>query len=158
MTKPYITVKHLILEGISYALLAANLIFGFIFAATRDGEIATNFDGSIPTAYGSPYTLLYVPAIFLGLNILISLIMHFAPRQLFNLPFKVKPECENAVMYYASLMMPVEMIIMSAWALFFVVIWAMGFGALMVPSSIVLVFILVPTAIFFTILAYKHNR
>ncbi len=158
MTKPYITVKHLILEGVSYALLVANLIFGLIFAVTKDGEIPTNYSGSTPTAYGSPYTLLYVPAIFFGLNILISLIMHFAPSQMINLPFRIKPGRENAVLYYATLMMPVEMIIMSAWSLTFTVIWAMGFGALMVPMSVGLVCILVPTAIVFTIVAYKHNR
>ena len=158
MTKPYITIKHLILEGIAYALIVANLIFGFIFAATRDGEIAINYNGSTPTEYGSPYTLLYLPAIFGGLNILISLIMHFAPAQMLNLPFKINPGRENAVLYFATLMMPTEMIIMSAWALAFTVVWAMGYGALMVPMSIVLVFILVPTAIVFTILAYKHNR
>ncbi len=158
MTKPYITIKHLILEGVAYALIVANLIFGFIFAATRDGEIAINYNGSTPTEYGSPYTLLYLPAIFLGLNILISLIMHFAPSWLYRLPFKIKPGKENEVMYIAALMMPIEMIILNAWALFFAVIWAMGYGALMVPSGYVLLAILIPTAIVFTILAYKHNR
>ena len=53
MTKPYITIRHLILEGAAYALIVANLIFGFIFAATRDGEIAVNYNGSTPTEYGS---------------------------------------------------------------------------------------------------------
>lgn len=91
MKKPYITKLHVILEIVGLILIVIAFIYAFIKIATIDGQIPTHFNmqGEVD-GYGSPLTMLLLPAIMLGTNLLIAGCAHFLPVQMFNLPFKPK--------------------------------------------------------------------
>lgn len=92
MNKPYIKKIHIFLEIITYILFLATTIMAIIFVVNTDGEIPTHFSfsGEID-GYGSPAVALILPLSLLFTALIISLIMHFLPPSMMNLPVKPKP-------------------------------------------------------------------
>lgn len=104
MGKPYIRIRHIVVEIVSFVFLLASVIFAVIKAASIEGEIPThyNLQGEID-GYGSPYTMLVLPIIMLLTFILISLVVHLVPMRYWNMPVKVKPE--RALVVYGDMVM-----------------------------------------------------
>lgn len=104
MNKPYFNMRNIILEIAAYLIILAALIYATVCVFTIDGEIPTHYNmaGEID-GYGSAGVLFILPVMMLLLDIMTSLIAHFAPVKYFNMPFVIKPGRQIKV--YGDMMM-----------------------------------------------------
>lgn len=139
MNKPYIKLYHVIIEIISYVVLIIAIIFATIFVINTDGQIPTHYDfnGEI-TGYGSPAVLLFLPLSMLATNIILSLVMHFLPSSMMNIPVKIKPGNEIKVYSDCILMVALIELILAAFTLIETIAIANSWGS-SIPSIIMVV-------------------
>ena len=146
--KSYLRKKHIIVEILSYVLIWASIVISIIWSTRLPDKIATHFDASgNPDGYGSPYSFIVFPIIMLVTMAICSLILHFLPPSVWNMPVKVKPE-RAALVYGDAISMVVYMEFeFGLYSLFFTIISFMQKGAWMLPSTFVFMGL-----VFFTII------
>ena len=160
MRKPYITIAHLVLEILSYVLLAAAMGAVFIFIMRNGtGKIPThfNFAGEVD-GYGSPWNLIIMPVIMLAVNIMISLTIHVGSPAKWNMPFKIKPGREIGVWRCIVMMNVVLMLLMAVFALVTTVEWMLGRGDLIVVLAAALIVLMIPAIVAPLVAAARRNR
>ncbi len=160
MRKAYITTLHLVLEILSYVVLAATLAAVFIFIANNGGaEIPThyNFAGEAD-GYGSALSLLIMPGTMLIVNVMISLSIHVGSPAKWNMPFKIHYGKEIAVWRCVVLMNVVLMLLLAAFTLASSAALMLGRGDLIVILSVGLCILMVPAIAVPLVMAARRNR
>lgn len=96
--KALFTRTHRTLFAVAWLLLLASFAAALYGIHTLPDTIATHFtlDGT-PDEYGSPTTLLILPAIMTVCLGAISLVAYMVPPEQWNIPFSVPEQCRTAV-------------------------------------------------------------
>ncbi len=159
MRKLYITKIHIILEILSYVLIAVCFIIALIGVRTLSAEIATHYDlAGNPDGYGSPAALFVMPAVMLFCNMVMSGVVHFVNPDFWNMPFKVK-ETKKILVYRDIVSMMVWMEL--EMGLFTLVFTIMSYEQEMAGAmalSILLIAAFTGTVIGFCVRGAKHNK
>lgn len=157
--KSYITKKHIIVEIISYVLMWASIVIGIIWSAKLPKEVATHFDAAgNADGYGSPYSFLFLPIIMLVCCGISSLILHFMPSNLWNMPVKVKPE--RAVRVYQDVvwMMVGMEFIFGVFTLYCTITSYMQKMNSMLAATFIFMAVLFGIIIWCIVACVRHNR
>ncbi len=159
MKKAYITKKHMILEIISYVILFAAFILAVIGIFVLPEEIATHYDavGNVD-GYGSPVTLLIMPAILLISNLTCSLCIHLLPASCWSTSVKVKPGNEIFVFRDTVSMIVLMELEISVFGLFFTIACFLEKGKIMLPGCIVFLAVLFATIIIVCVKMKRYSR
>lgn len=158
MNRPYITLKHVIMEAISYLLYVASIAYSAYFAVTVKGEAPVHFNMSgNADRYGSPAAIMILPIVMLIVAAFMSLTIHFLPPTMFNLPFKVKPERALKVYEDTATMMCFVMLEFGIFTVVYTLLVSIN-GTLPSIVPIGMVIVLFATAIIMLIKAWLDNR
>lgn len=157
MNKPYITMKHIVTEIASVVIGVLNLLFVIILINVRHVDLQAEIQNDADV-FGTPSSLLVIAIVFLIGTFFTIIANHFMPGKLYRTPFKINPEKYNIVMYYVTLGTSINMLEVAIWICLLSVIWTLRLDALQVPSVILLLVVAVPTSLFFTIMAHRHNK
>ena len=157
MNKPYITMKHIVTEIASVVIGVLNLLFVIILINVRHVDLQEEIQNDADV-FGTPSSLLVIAIVFLIGTFFTIIANHFMPGKLYRTPFKVNPEKYNIVMYYVTLGTSINMLEVAIWICLLSVIWTLRLDVLQVPSVILLLVVAVPTSLFFTIMAHRHNK
>ncbi|MCR5441185.1 MAG: hypothetical protein K6E66_03655, partial [Lachnospiraceae bacterium] len=153
INKPYLSMKHIILELVSVVIAVLNLLFVIIMINVRHVDLMAEIHLDREYDFGSLASLLVMAVIFLIGTFFTIIANHFMPGKLYRTPFKINPEKYNIVMYYVTLGTSINMLEVAIWICLLSVIWTLRLDALQVPSVILLLVVAVPTSLFFTIMA-----
>ena len=156
MNKPYISMKHIVTEIASVVIGVLNLLFVIILINVRHVDLQAEIQNDADV-FGTPSSLLVIAIVFLIGTFFTIIANHFMPGKLYRTPFKINPEKYNIVMYYVTLGTSINMLEVAIWICLLSVIWTLRLDALQVPSVILLLVVAVPTSLFFTIMAHRHN-
>ena len=157
MNKPYISMKHIVTEIASVVIGVLNLLFVIILINVRHVDLQAEIQNDADV-FGTSSSLLVIAIVFLIGTFFTIIANHFMPGKLYRTPFKVNPEKYNIVMYYVTLGTSINMLEVAIWICLLSVIWTLRLDALQVPSVILLLVVAVPTSLFFTIMAHRHNK
>ena len=157
MNKPYISMKHILTEIASVVIGVLNLLFVIILINVRHVDLQAEIQNDADV-FGTPSSLLVIAIVFLIGTFFTIIANHFMPGKLYRTPFKINPEKYNIVMYYVTLGTSINMLEVAVWICLLSVIWTLRLDALQVPSVILLLAVAVPTSLFFTIMAHRHNK
>ncbi len=157
MNKPYISMKHIVTEIASVVIGVLNLLFVIILINVRHVDLQAEIQNDADV-FGTPSSLLVIAIVFLIGTFFTIIANHFMPGKLYRTPFKINPEKYNIVMYYVTLGTSINMLEVAIWICLLSVIWTLKLDALQVPSVILLLVVAVPTSLFFTIMAHRHNK
>lgn len=157
MNKPYISMKHIVTEIASVVIGVLNLLFVIILINVRHVDLQAEIQNDADV-FGTPSSLLVIAIVFLIGTFFTIIANHFMPGKLYRTPFKINPEKYNIVMYYVTLGTSINMLEVAIWICLLSVIWTLRLDALQVPSVILLLVVAVPTSLFFTIMAHRHNK
>ncbi len=157
MNKPHITMKHIVTEIATVVIGVLNLLFVIILINVRHVDLQAEIQNDADV-FGTPSSLLVIAIVFLIGTFFTIIANHFMPGKLYRTPFKINPEKYNIVMYYVTLGTSINMLEVAIWICLLSVIWTLRLDALQVPSVILLLVVAVPTSLFFTIMAHRHNK
>ena len=157
MNKPYISMKHIVTEIASVVIGVLNLLFVIILINVRHVDLQAEIQNDADV-FGTPSSLLVIAIVFLIGTFFTIIANHFMPGKLYRTPFKINPEKNDIVMYYLTLGTSITMLEVSLWVCLLSVIWTFRVEALQIPSVILLLAVAVPTSLFFTIMAHRHNK
>ena len=157
INKPYLSMKHVITEIVSVVIAVLNLLFVIIMINVRHVDLQAEIQNDAD-AFGTLSSLLVMAVIFLIGTFFTIVANHFLPGKLYRTPFKINPEKNDIVMYYLTLGTSITMLEVSLWVCLLSAIWTFRIEALQIPSVILLLAVAVPTSLFFTIMAYRHNK
>lgn len=157
--RDYITRLHLILEILAWVLLLVSLIIAVVGAVTMEGPIPIHFDGKgNPNSYGSPASLLLLPAIVIIALGSVSFIAHFLDPSVWNMPFKVNPLRKGIVYRDMMSMIFIMELLIAGLALFITMsIFFQRTGSVGWVTGI-FVGVLFLDIIVWSAIAYRHNR
>ena len=158
INKPYLSMKHIILELVSVVIAVLNLLFVIIMINVRHVDLMAEIHLDREYDFGSLASLLVMAVIFLIGTLFTIVANHFLPGKLYRTPFKINPEKNDIVMYYLTLGTSINMLEVAIWVCILSAIWTFRIEALQIPSVILLLAVAVPTSLFFTIMAYRHNK
>ncbi len=150
--------KHIILELVSVVIAVLNLLFVIIMINVRHVDLMAEIHLDREYDFGSLASLLVMAVIFLIGTFFTIVANHFLPGKLYRPPFKINPEKNDIVMYYLTLGTSITMLEVSLWVCLLSAIWTFRVEALQIPSVILLLAVAVPTSLFFTIMAHRHNK
>ncbi len=149
--------KHIVTEIASVVIGVLNLLFVIILINVRHVDLQAEIQNDADV-FGTPSSLLVIAIVFLIGTFFTIIANHFMPGKLYRTPFKINPEKYNIVMYYVTLGTSINMLEVAIWICLLSVIWTLRLDALQVPSVILLLVVAVPTSLFFTIMAHRHNK
>lgn len=159
MRKSYITRLHLVLEILSYVLIAVSFIMAVVGIFTLSAEIPTHYDaaGNVD-GYGPPAFLLVMPAIMLVCNLSLSLVVHLMNPALWNMPFKINPARKNLVYRdMVSMFMWMELEIAVFNLIFTIMCYTQEAGGMLALTGFLMAAFTV-TIVACTVLAARHNK
>lgn len=152
------TKRHTVLEAVAWLLLLAS--YGVAIAGMRylPDTIATHFmlDGT-PNGYGSPGSLLISPIIMTFPLAIVSLMAHFMPVDMLNIPFEMHKENEERVYQTIITMLHALQVEISGFVLYMTIMSYRQDGRIM-PCLVLFLGILAVTVIGATRRAYRINQ
>lgn len=149
--------KHIIIEIVSAGIALLNLIFVIVMLMVNHVDLLSELPQNADV-FGSLESLLVIAVVFFIGTIVTIIANHFFPGAFYRLPFRVNPERYNIVMYFVTLGTSINMLEISVWVCILSAIWTFKVDILEVPSVILLLLVVVPTSLVFTIIAYRHNK
>lgn len=157
MKKSYINKIHISLELIGYILMLLSVAYATVVMLTTDGEIPTHYSitGEVD-GYGSPATLLILPASMIFSCVIITICLHLVPASKWNTGFKINSGKENIVLEDYGYMMASMVLEMGAYSLAGTYLFDKGSAPIMI-ASIALVAISILTVVIFFSKAYRDN-
>lgn len=157
MRKPYINIKHIIIEAVGYLFCCAGLIYAFIKMKSVDGPIPThyNFQGEID-GYGPATTMLILPGAMLAVCVMVTLALHLLPSSAWSTGFKINPGKEIIVFSDYSYMMAVINLLLGIFA--FAGTAFFNKPKLLTISSGVLIALTMLIIIGYIVKAYRDNK
>lgn len=152
------TKRHTVLESMAWLLLLAS--YGVAIAGMRHlpDTIATHFmlDGT-PNGYGSPGALLISPIIMTFPLAIVSLVAHFMPVDMLNVPFEMNKKNEARVYQTIITMLHVLQVEISGFVLYTTIMSYRQDGRIM-PCLVLFLAVLAVTIIGATRRAYRINQ
>lgn len=153
------TKRHTVLEMLAWLLLLASYGIAIYGMRHLPESIATHFalDGA-PDGYGSPGSLLILPIIITIALGIVSLVAHFVPVDMLNVPFEMREKNQTQVYQTIISMLHALQIEIGAYTLYMTIMSYRQDGRYAILSLVIFLAVLGATTVGATVRAYHINQ
>ena len=153
------TKRHTVLEMLAWLLLLASYGIAIYGMRNLPKTIATHYalDGA-PDGYGSPGSLLILPIIITIALGTVSLVAHFVPVDMLNVPFKMQEKNQTQVYQTIISMLHALQIEIGAYTLYMTIMSYRQDGRYAILSLVIFLAVLGATTVGATVRAYHINQ
>lgn len=153
------TKRHTVLEVLAWLLLLASYGIAIYGMRHLPESIATHYalDGA-PDGYGSPGSLLILPIIITIALGIVSLVAHFVPVDMLNVPFEMQEKNQTQVYQTIISMLHALQIEIGAYTLYMTIMSYRQDGRYAILSLVIFLAVLGATTIGATVRAYHINQ
>lgn len=153
------TKRHTVLEMLAWLLLLASYGIAIYGMRHLPESIATHYalDGA-PDGYGSPGSLLILPIIITIALGTVSLVAHFVPVDMLNVPFEMQEKNQTQVYQTIISMLHALQIEISAYTLYMTIMSYRQDGRYAILSLVIFLAVLGATTVGATVRAYHINQ
>ena len=153
------TKRHTVLERLAWLLLLASYGIAIYGMRHLPESIATHYalDGA-PDGYGSPGSLLILPIIITIALGTVSLVAHFVPVDMLNVPFEMQEKNQTQVYQTIISMLHALQIEIGAYTLYMTIMSYRQDGRYAILSLVIFLAVLGATTVGATVRAYHINQ
>ncbi len=153
------TKRHTVLEMLAWLLLLASYGIAIYGMRHLPESIATHYalDGT-PDGYGSPGSLLILPIIITIALGTVSLVAHFVPVDMLNVPFEMQEKNQTQVYQTIISMLHALQIEIGAYTLYMTIMSYRQDGRYAILSLVIFLAVLGATTVGATVRAYHINQ
>lgn len=153
------TKRHTVLEMLAWLLLLASYGIAIYGMRHLPESIATHYalDGT-PDGYGSPGSLLILPIIITIALGVVSLVAHFVPVDMLNVPFEMQEKNQTQVYQTILSMLHALQIEIGAYTLYMTIMSYRQDGRYAILSLVIFLAVLGATTVGATVRAYHINQ
>lgn len=153
------TKRHTVLEMLAWLLLLASYGIAIYGMRHLPEIIATHYalDGT-PDGYGSPGSLLILPIIITIALGVVSLVAHFVPVDMLNVPFEMQEKNQTQVYQTIISMLHALQIEIGAYTLYMTIMSYRQDGRYAILSLVIFLAVLGATTVGATVRAYHINQ
>lgn len=153
------TKRHTVLEMLAWLLLLASYGIAIYGMRHLPESIATHYalDGT-PDGYGSPGSLLILPIIITIALGVVSLVAHFVPVDMLNVPFEMQEKNQTQVYQTIISMLHALQIEIGAYTLYMTIMSYRQDGRYAILSLVIFLAVLGATTVGATVRAYHINQ
>lgn len=153
------TKRHTVLEMLAWLLLLASYGIAIYGMRHLPESIATHYalDGA-PDGYGSPGSLLILPIIITIALGTVSLVAHFVPVDMLNVPFEMQEKNQTRVYQTIISMLHALQIEIGAYTLYMTIMSYRQDGRYAILSLVIFLAVLGATTVGATVRAYHINQ
>ena len=153
------TKRHTVLEMLAWLLLLASYGIAIYGMRHLPESIATHYalDGA-PDGYGSPGSLLILPIIITIAFGIVSLVAHFVPVDMLNVPFEMQEKNQTQVYQTILSMLHALQIEIGAYTLYMTIMSYRQDGRYAILSLVIFLAVLGATTVGATVRAYHINQ
>lgn len=153
------TKRHMVLEMLAWLLLLASYGIAIYGMRHLPESIATHYalDGT-PDGYGSPGSLLILPIIITTALGIVSLVAHFVPVDMLNVPFEMQEKNQTQVYQTIISMLHALQIEIGAYTLYMTIMSYRQDGRYAILSLVIFLAVLGATTVGATVRAYHINQ
>lgn len=153
------TKRHTVLEMLAWLLLLASYGIAIYGMRHLPESIATHYalDGA-PDGYGSPGSLLILPIIITIALGTVSLVAHFVPVDMLNVPFEMQEKNQTQVYQTIISMLHALQIEIGAYTLYMTIMSYRQDGRYAILSLVIFLAVLGATTVGATVRAYYINQ
>lgn len=153
------TKRHTVLEMLAWLLLLASYGIAIYGMRHLPESIATHYalDGA-PDGYGSPGSLLILPIIITIALGTVSLVAHFVPVDMLNVPFEMQEKNQTQVYQTIISMLHALQIEIGAYTLYMTIMSYRQDGRYAILSLVIFLAVLGATTVSATVRAYHINQ
>lgn len=153
------TKRHTVLEMLAWLLLLASYGIAIYGMRHLPESIATHYalDGT-PDGYGSPGSLLIFPIIVTIASGIVSLVAHFVPVDMLNVPFEMQEKNQTQVYQTIISMLHALQIEIGAYTLYMTIMSYRQDGRYAILSLVIFLAVLGATTVGATVRAYHINQ
>ena len=153
------TKRHTVLEMLAWLLLLASYGIAIYGMRHLPESIATHYalDGA-PDGYGSPGSLLILPIIITIALGTVSLVAHFVPVDMLNVPFEMQEKNQTLVYQTIISMLHALQIEIGAYTLYMTIMSYRQDGRYAILSLVIFLAVLGATTVGATVRAYHINQ
>lgn len=153
------TKQHTVLEMLAWLLLLASYGIAIYGMRHLPESIATHYalDGT-PDGYGSPGSLLILPIIITIALGTVSLVAHFVPVDMLNVPFEMQEKNQTQVYQTILSMLHALQIEIGAYTLYMTIMSYRQDGRYAILSLVIFLAVLGATTVGATVRAYHINQ
>lgn len=153
------TKRHTVLEMLAWLLLLASYGIAIYGMRHLPESIATHYalDGT-PDGYGSPGSLLILPIIITIALGTVSLVAHFVPVDMLNVPFEMQEKNQTRVYQTILSMLHALQIEIGAYTLYMTIMSYRQDGRYAILSLVIFLAVLGATTVGATVRAYHINQ
>ncbi len=153
------TKRHTVLEMLAWLLLLASYGIAIYGMRHLPESIATHYalDGA-PDGYGSPGSLLILPIIITIALGTVSLVAHFVPVDMLNVPFEMQEKNQTQVYQTIISMLHALQIEIGAYTLYMTIMSYRQDGRYAILSLVIFLAVLGATTVGATVRAYHINQ
>lgn len=153
------TKRHTVLEMLAWLLLLASYGIAIYGMRHLPESIATHYalDGA-PDGYGSPGSLLILPIIITIASGIVSLVAHFVPVDMLNVPFEMQEKNQTQVHQTIISMLHALQIEIGAYTLYMTIMSYRQDGRYAILSLVIFLAVLGATTVGATVRAYHINQ
>lgn len=153
------TKRHTVLEMLAWLLLLTSYGIAIYGMRHLPESIATHFalDGA-PDGYGSPGSLLILPIIITIALGVVSLVAHFVPVDMLNVPFEMQEKNQTQVYQTIISMLHALQIEIGAYTLYMTIMSYRQDGRYAILSLVIFLAVLGATTVGATVRAYHINQ
>lgn len=153
------TKRHTVLEMFAWLLLLASYGIAIYGMRHLPESIATHYalDGT-PDGYGSPGSLLILPIIITIALGIVSLVAHFVPVDMLNVPFEMQEKNQTQVYQTIISMLHALQIEIGAYTLYMTIMSYRQDGRYAILSLVIFLAVLGATTVGATVRAYHINQ
>lgn len=153
------TKRHTVLEMLAWLLLLTSYGIAIYGMRHLPESIATHYalDGA-PDGYGSPGSLLILPIIITIALGIVSLVAHFVPVDMLNVPFEMQEKNQTQVYQTIISMLHALQIEIGAYTLYMTIMSYRQDGRYAILSLVIFLAVLGATTVGATVRAYHINQ
>ena len=153
------TKRHTVLEMLAWLFLLASYGIAIYGMRHLPESIATHYalDGA-PDGYGSPGSLLILPIIITIALGIVSLVAHFVPVDMLNVPFEMQEKNQTQVYQTIISMLHALQIEIGAYTLYMTIMSYRQDGRYAILSLVIFLAVLGATTVGATVRAYHINQ
>lgn len=153
------TKRHTVLEVLAWLLLLTSYGIAIYGMRHLPESIATHYalDGA-PDGYGSPGSLLILPIIITIALGIVSLVAHFVPVDMLNVPFEMQEKNQTQVYQTIISMLHALQIEIGAYTLYMTIMSYRQDGRYAILSLVIFLAVLGATTVGATVRAYHINQ
>lgn len=153
------TKRHTVLEMLAWLLLLTSYGIAIYGMRHLPESIATHYalDGA-PDGYGSPGSLLILPIIITIALGVVSLVAHFVPADMLNVPFEMQEKNQTQVYQTIISMLHALQIEIGAYTLYMTIMSYRQDGRYAILSLVIFLAVLGATTVGATVRAYHINQ